>query len=76
MLGPEGESGWQRGKDKMFLRNGVLEVLEAAMKVRDVLLVFTHPRVCLVPLLFHFLQAFRCLHIGPSFAGIAFVFKT
>ena len=33
MLGPEGESGWQRGKDKMFLRNGVLEVLEAAMRV-------------------------------------------
>lgn len=33
VLGPEIVSGWQRGRDKMFLRNGVLEVLEAALKV-------------------------------------------
>jgi hypothetical protein len=42
VLGDEGVSGWQRGRDKMFLRNGVLEVLDAALKVR--------PRVALLRL--------------------------
>lgn len=34
VLGEEGVSGWQRGRDKMFLRNGILEVLDAALKVQ------------------------------------------